>query len=205
MKANLEILFMTFFNKFKLILGISMIFLLIIATNLIDKNNFARVRDSVSTIYEDRIVANDIIFEISNAIHKKEIAIVLSDTVFFNRINLDINKTIEDNISKYSNTKLTREEAILFSDLKDYLQVLKNEEKKYIDSNFTDNKALINNISSITENLFSLSKIQLEEGKRQMSISEKAMDKVDLFTQIEIYFLIFLAIVIQIIVMYEKK
>lgn len=196
---------MTLFNKFKWILGISMIFLLIIATNLIDKNNFARVRDSVSTIYEDRIVANDIIFEISNAIHKKEIAIVLSDAVFFNRINIDINKTIEDNISKYSNTKLTRKEAILFSDLKNYLEVLKNEEKKYIDSNFTDNEFLINSISLITENLFSLSKIQLEEGKRQMSISQKALAKVDLFTQIEIYFLIFLAIIIQIIVMYEKK
>lgn len=196
---------MTVFNKFKWILGISMIFLLIIATNLIDKNNFSRVRDSVSTIYKDRIVANDLIFEISNAIHKKEIAIVLADSIFFKRINLDVNSNIKDKIEKYNTTELTKKEAIIFSDLKNNLQVLEKEEKKYINSNYTDNNSLINKISSITENLYALSKIQLEEGERQMSISQKAMAKVDLFTQIEIYFLIFLAIVIQVIVMYEKK
>lgn len=38
-----------------------------------------------------------------------------------------------------------------------------------------------------------------------MSISKKAIDSVELFTQIEIYLLIFLAIVIQIIVMYNPK
>lgn len=38
-----------------------------------------------------------------------------------------------------------------------------------------------------------------------MSISQKAIDKVELFTQIEIYVLIFLAVVVQIVVMYNPK
>lgn len=38
-----------------------------------------------------------------------------------------------------------------------------------------------------------------------MSISKKAIDTVELFTQLEIYILIFLAIVIQIIVIYQPK
>ncbi|PKP42222.1 MAG: chemotaxis protein, partial [Bacteroidetes bacterium HGW-Bacteroidetes-12] len=42
-------------------------------------------------------------------------------------------------------------------------------------------------------------------GSRQMSISKRALDTVELFTQIEIYVLVFLAIVIQIIVMYKPK
>lgn len=45
----------------------------------------------------------------------------------------------------------------------------------------------------------------MKEGKRQMSISKKAADKLELFTQIEIYLLAFLAIVIQIIIMYQPK
>jgi len=53
---------MAFYNKAKWILGILMVFVLIIATNLIDKNNFLKVRDSVVTIYEDRLVAKDLIF-----------------------------------------------------------------------------------------------------------------------------------------------
>jgi len=52
-----------------------MIFILIIATNLIDKNNFVRVKDSVVAIYEDRLIANDLIFEISNSIREKEVAL----------------------------------------------------------------------------------------------------------------------------------
>lgn len=38
-----------------------------------------------------------------------------------------------------------------------------------------------------------------------MSISKQALDTVELFTQIEIYILVLLAIIIQIIVMYNPK
>lgn len=68
---------MTFYNKIKWVLGILMIFFIIIATNLIDKNNFVRVRDSVVTIYEDRLIANDLIFEMLKSVQQKEVAILL--------------------------------------------------------------------------------------------------------------------------------
>jgi len=67
------------------------------------------------------------------------------------------------------------------------------------------NTALVKRISEVKDNLYDLSKIQLDEGKKQMSISEKAISSVELFTQIEIYILIFLAILIQIIVIYKPK
>ena len=73
---------MSLYNKLKWILGILIVFVLIIATNLIDKNNFTRVRDSVVTIYEDRIIASDLIFELQQSIHEKEVAIVLKDSLF---------------------------------------------------------------------------------------------------------------------------
>ncbi|MDG1728743.1 MAG: hypothetical protein P8K68_03220 [Algibacter sp.] len=74
---------MTFYNKIKWVLGISMIFILILSTNLIDRNSFVRMKDSVVTIYEDRIIANDLIFEMSKSVHEKEIAVALLDSVFF--------------------------------------------------------------------------------------------------------------------------
>ena len=78
---------MAFYNKIKWTLGIILIFVLIIATNLIDKNNFVRVRDSVVTIYEDRLIANDLIFEILKSVQQKELAILLSDSTFFENQN----------------------------------------------------------------------------------------------------------------------
>ena len=64
---------------------------------------------------------------------------------------------------------------------------------------------MLHYLQSIKANLNNLSKIQLIEGSRQMSISKRAIDTIELYTQIEIYVLVFLAIIIQIIVMYKPK
>lgn len=64
---------MGIYNKIKWVLGIFMVFFLIVATNLIDRDNFIRVNNSVQTIYEDRLVAQGLIFEFSTLIQEKEI------------------------------------------------------------------------------------------------------------------------------------
>lgn len=196
---------MTFYNKVKWVLGILMIFILIIATNLIDKNNFVRVKDSVVAIYEDRLIANDLIFEISNSIREKEVALAISDSVFFSDRNKIINENIQVNVLRFEETKLTIDEGKIFKNFKKNLQLLTNSEDAFIQSKFVNKTPLFKNISEVQKNLYDLSKIQLSEGKRQMSISEKAISSVELFTQIEIYLLIFLAILIQIIVIYKPK
>jgi len=196
---------MAFYNKVKWILGILMVFVLIVTTNLIDRNNFIRVRDSVVTIYEDRLIANDLIFEISKLVQEKEMAVILSDSIFLKEQNPDINKTIQGFISRFEQTKLTSEESQVFDDLKKDFQKLMDSEKDFINSGFENKSEILEDISNITEDMSRLSKIQLSEGSRQMSISKKAIDTVELFTQIEIYLLVFLAIVVQIIIMYNPK
>ncbi|CAM1333526.1 MCP four helix bundle domain-containing protein [Tenacibaculum aestuariivivum] len=196
---------MAFYNKIKWVLGILMVFVLILATNLIDRNNFLRVKDSVITIYEDRLVANDLIFEMSKAVQEKEVAIVKSDSIFFLERNKQVNKDIQDLIFRFKQTKLTKEESDTFNDFNKNFQLLKNSEAVFTQSNFSQNILLNNRVKNIKENLYKLSKIQLNEGARQTSMSKKAIDSVELFTQMEIYILIFLAILIQIIVIYKPK
>ncbi|MBP93496.1 MAG: chemotaxis protein [Flavobacteriaceae bacterium] len=196
---------MAFFNKIKWVLGILMVFVLIITTNLIDRNNFLRVKDSVTTIYEDRLIANDLIFEILSPVHEKEVAIALSDSSFFSNKNAVINSNIQGFIKQFEQTKLTREEQAVFSDLKRNISDLKVAETAYVDSDFSNKNEVLSQISAVNKNLYELSKIQLNEGSRQISISNRAIETVELYTQIEIYFLIFLAIVVQIIVMYNPK
>jgi len=196
---------MTFYNKVKWVLGILMIFFLIIATNLIDKSNFTRVKDSVVAIYEDRLIANDLIFEISNSIRQKEVALAISDSIFFKVDNIKINDNIQDYVLSFEQTKLTLTEANIFRDFKNNLELLTNSEIIFSQSNFKNKIPLFRKISDVQKNLYDLSKIQLDEGKRQVSISEKAISSIELFTQIEIYILILLAILIQIIVVYKPK
>ncbi|MDX1463339.1 MAG: MCP four helix bundle domain-containing protein [Marinirhabdus sp.] len=196
---------MTLYNKLKWILGILMIFVLIIATNLIDRANFVRVRDSVVTIYEDRLIANDLIFEMLKSVQEKEIALAVSDSTFFNVRNAKVNDDLKSFIFRFEQTKLTSEEAGVFEDLKSNVQSLKAAEHQFLSSDATDIAPIEKSIKNLKNNLNDLSKIQLNEGSRQMSISKRAVDTVELFTQIEIYILVFLAIIIQIIVMYKPK
>lgn len=196
---------MTLFNKIKWVLGILMVFVLIITTNLLDKNSFNKVKNSVETIYEDRLVAKNIIFDLSNAIHQKELAIATYDSIFFINKNIKLNSEIEASIAQFESTKLTLKEKNVFGDLKENLESLESLETDFVTSKFENKQRLANQILVVKENLYDLNEIQLKEGERQISISKRAIDTVELFTQIEIYLLIFLAIVIQIIIIYNPK
>ncbi|KAB1066814.1 chemotaxis protein [Tamlana haliotis] len=196
---------MTFYDKVKWTLGILMVFVLIMATNLIDKNNFERVRDSVVTIYEDRVIASDLIFEMLKSVQEKELAVAVSDSTFFSAENANVNDHLHTLVSRFEETKLTRDEAEVFQNLKENVQLLVTAENQFLKSNQQNKTALIKHIEALKTNLDDLSEIQLSEGSRQVSISRRALNAVELFTQIEIFILVFLAIVIQVIVMYKPK
>lgn len=196
---------MSLYNKLKWILGILIVFVLIIATNLIDKNNFTRVRDSVVTIYEDRIIASDLIFELQQSIHEKEVAIVLRDSLFYKNQNSRVNQHIESLLARYDETKLTKKESKIYKNLKSNLADLMTLENKNTSMNLLNKNEILAKIDNLKSNLSDLSKVQLDEGGKQMSISRKALDTVEFFTQLEICILVVLAIVIQLIVMYNPK
>ena len=196
---------MAILNKLKWIFGILLVFLLVLATNLIDRDNFLRIKDSTLSIYENRLIAKNIIYDLSNQIHQKEIALVSRDTNFYRQENATTNKILSELLEQFANTELTSKEKDIFSHLKTNIEQLQSNEA---DLNLTQpsfpgkQKSLI---QSINTNLDALATIQLEEGKRQVMISDRASSSIELFTQIEIYFLIALAILVQFLIMYKPK
>ncbi|WP_298492631.1 MCP four helix bundle domain-containing protein [uncultured Algibacter sp.] len=196
---------MEFYSKVKWVLGILMVFILIVATNLIDRNNFKRVNESVVAIYEDRLIASNLVFEMFKLVNKKEVALKLTDTLFFNQENEIVNTNINNLVLRFELTKLTPDEHVVFDDFKNNFETLKSLDNNFISSNFKNKINQENMITHINKNLDDLSKIQLTEGKRQMSIGKKALSSVEFLTQLEICLLILLAITIQIIVMYKPK
>lgn len=192
---------MTWFSKLKWALAILLVFFLILVTNLIDRKNFKIVNDTVTAMYEDRIVANDLIFELSLLIHQKEIAVALSDTSFFNNKNDEVNAQINQLLEAFGKTKMTPKEVKIFRRLKDDLDK-KNNIKNVTDKNKEHYKK---QIESVHDNLYKLNKIQLQEGRNKMLVSQKAFKGVELFTQIEIYLLIFIAIALLFVIFYNPK
>ena len=171
-------------------------------TNLIDKDNFNKLSYSVTTIYEDRIVASDLLFEMSRIIQKKEIAIISTDTTFPGNGNSESNRELNNLIERYNQTKLTEKEKFVFNQLQDELKTL---ERKEQETENVASSALLKSIDKINQHLYDLSKIQLQEGRQQVFISDKAKDNINLFTQVEIIFLIIMAVMIQVIILYKPK
>lgn len=196
---------MSFLNKLKWFIGILVVFVIVVATNLIDRKNFSRVNDAVVSIYEDRLVAKGLIFDMLQGVHKKELAAATNDVVFFENSSKNLSEKIKEFIVAFENTKLTAEEVKALSKLKSNLDQLIKDETFFINSKFVEKERYLKSIDNVKINLNDLSNIQMVEGKRQMNISQKAIDMIELFTNLEIYFLIFLAIIVQFIVLYNPK
>ncbi len=193
---------MTVLSKIRWVASILLVFTIVLITNLIDKDNFRKLSDAVTTIYEDRIVASDLIFEMSRIMQAKEIAVVTGDTAFFQSKNDALNRETDVLIESYEETKLTKKEQFVFDQLTEELKTLRSQEQKFQGELTGD---LQKSLDSINGHLYDLAKIQLQEGRRQVFISDQAKYTLDLFARGEIIFLIIVAILVQIIILYKPK
>lgn len=192
---------MSFFSKIRWVASILLVFFIVLITNLIDRANFSKLSYSVTTLYEDRIVASDLLFEMSRLMQKKEIAIIAANTNFLKNENTKFNSEVNNLLERYYQTKLTEKEKLVFDKLKAELTTLARTEK----NETPEREKLLTSIEKINQYVYDLAKVQIQESKRQVFISNKAMDTIDLFTQFEIIFLILMAILVQIIIFYKPK
>jgi hypothetical protein len=193
---------MKIFAKIRWVASILLVFIIVLVTNLIDRDNFTRLSYSVTTMYEDRIVASDLLFEMARINKEKQIAILTSDTIFFESQNYKYNREINQLVDNYSLTKLTEKEGVVFNQLQEELKSLKQKERS---SASLSNGEVLKSIEMIDQHLYTLSKIQLQEGKQQVFISDRTKETINLYTQVEIIFLILMAVLIQVIILYKPK
>ncbi len=193
------------FKKIQLMLGVLFVFILILATNLIDQRNFEEMQSSIKTIYEDRLVAQDIIYDLNLHIQNKDMANALQNYDLYKSQVGSINKNIERLLVKYEATKLTPKESDLLADLKYEIQLLTKHEVSITDSSNRTHDLIETQLTKIKSNLLALEQVQLEEGKRAVGKGEKAIYTSELFTNMEICGLIILAIIFQVIILTGPK
>lgn len=177
---------------------------LIVATNRVDKDNFHQVANAIETIYEDRLVAKDLIFDISLLMHEKSMALANADTAFYEARILKVNQKIGQLIQLFAETKLTEEERLAFERLQSDIAKLSRYEVGVTATGFTRSKFMEGasapvQMEKILDDLRVLSKIQIEEGKRQMLIGKAAVNSIDFLTEMELYLLLALGIVVQLL------
>ncbi len=196
---------MNVLKKLKWFLAVLGIFLIILATNLIDKKNFLRVEESVEIMYNERLLAKELLLDVSIQFHEKELAYALNDRAYLKSQNDAVNTKITDLLQMFDRAKATRQEETILDELnKNHAKLIQLESKSQIkDTLYSSDCADI--FSDINTNIIELSAEQVKEGKNQKFFARDAVNKIKLFSKIEIYILIFLAIVLQGIILYNPK
>ena len=196
---------MNLFNKIKWVLAITGVFFLILATNLIDKNAFARIEETVDNVYNDRLLAKEVLLDIAVKFHEKELAYSLNDSAYLNNKNDDINAEISKSLEMFDRIESTRNEDLILNRLnRNHAELIQ------LESNLLSNDTLYTQqcaeiFSAINKNIVELGAEQVAEGERQKFIAKTAIDSVNLYSQMEIYVLIFLGLLLQFVILYKPR
>lgn len=175
--------------KFVLVLGVS--FLLILIANLVDYRYILKVRHNVNSIYEDRVVAQDYIYQLSGLFYQKQLSMGK------NRANLclnDQNDSIEQLLLNFSKTELTQNESGFFSDLKKNYTELMSLENVVFSQPKEPTLAIRQDISrefqEIRRNLDDLEGVQFREGGQMTQLSNRSLGMNAFLSKVELAFLI---------------
>lgn len=173
--------------------------LLVLFSNYIDRDHTSNVKNSITTLYEDRLVAETYILRMTTAIYQlKEImnASGLDLDIADNRIG-DLLSDIHPIRTAYRNTKLTAKEDLKFAELSKILTEFEISHSNGISLKMENtNKAL----ALLNE----LSAIQLEESKLIMNQAETLFFSGKVSTQFAFAVIIIILLVLQALVFTSK-
>lgn len=164
---------------------------LVFINNIDERNNSDKLRKAFTTIYEDRMVVEGYIFDLSESIHAIQNTIdEQKGTHHKKRFNEQIAeiKAINDLYAKTTLTEKEETEFILFTN------AVKEMENSLNNNDFEEMNRLSNESLGI---LYGLSKIQLAEANRVKTISEGILNYGKSSSQFEMALLIVIAIIIQ--------
>lgn len=182
-----------------LLLGL--VFVLVFIKNRMDSSNVSSLGSSFSSVYEDRLVVEMYIYELSNLLYQKKMLLDNCEGSYEAARIGDFHSSIRDIIDAYGKTVLTEEEAVLFDNLKTELQQLAMHEQSLLTAPLADhsreNELINRSFASATTYLKGLSDIQIEVGKSMNEKSKRLVASNSLLTHFEMVLLILIGLIIQ--------
>ena len=187
-----------------LIIGVLLV--LLYGKNLLERQSFRAVSGTLSNVYEDRLLVESYIFQISEKLFK------IQRLVDHCTINYDYSKTVveismeEQAILKivgaFESTQLTEQEALLLADFKRIIEKdlsIKSYQLLYSDSSGVNEeqvKVYDQKIARAQQDLVKLSSIQLEEGEKLVSKAKTLINRSQIWAEFELALLFILVLVI---------
>jgi hypothetical protein len=137
--------------------------------------------------------------------HKKELAYITNDSIYLKSENDRINAEISDLLVLFDRTKATEKEVVILNDLRENHASLILLESSLLIQDTLYSANCVQIFSAINANIVELANEQVKEGRIQKFNARTAVDSINLFSKIEIYMLIILAILLQGIILYSPR
>lgn len=174
------------------------VMLMMVMISYMHKRHLTDLEEKITSIYEDRLVAENYIFDLSKMMNSKKVALNV-ETELVEKIAL-ANHAVDELIYDYERTKLTEKENILFQKLKKDISVSKEFESQIIHNptlpqQSSMRKVLDTQYDLILEDLDRLSEIQLYEGKRLLETSNQVIASNGITNRLEVALLIVIILV----------
>lgn len=186
-------------KRLRLLLILAISFVLIMVANLVDYGYILRTQDTVNSVYEDRVVAQDYIYHLSGLFHKKELYI--GDNELFLGAT---NDSIVALMSRFEKTKLTQSESDFFIDLKKNFMELTSLEDKLAgqkEPRMSTLSDIQTELLEIRRNLDNLEGVQFTEGGHMTQLSNRALGMNTLLSHVELVFLVIIGFIVMYIVL----
>jgi hypothetical protein len=197
-------------TKLKVAIILTVLIVMIFGKNILERRNFNELGNSFVSFYEDRLVVESYIFSISEKLFRIKLLVnhcqfesdyshVVDDISTFEADILNLVKEFED-------TKLTIAEAGFLTDFKKIIQEnLRIADYKSLYSEESGiNADKVKEYNSYIEkailDLEKLSLIQIEEGKKLATNSEKVVNRSKIWAQFEVAALVILIVIIYLLI-----
>jgi hypothetical protein len=197
-------------RKLKVAIILTVLIVMIFGKNILERRNFNELGNSFVSFYEDRLVVESYIFSISEKLFR--IKLLVNHCQFESDYShvIDEISTYEseilDLVKEFEETELTITEAGFLSDFKkiieenlriaDYALLYSNESginaAKVKEYNSSIERALVD--------LEKLSLIQIEEGKKLATNSDKVVNRSKIWSQFEVAALVILIVIIYLLI-----
>ncbi len=193
-------------KKLRAFIIIGILLLMLYGKNLLERKSFQSISGTFTEVYNDRLVVESYIFDISERLFHIQKLIDHCDLDYdYSRVINEIadhEAQIMSIVTEFENTNLTDQEA---SYLGDFKKIIVNDLNiKSYDLLFTAEsgvnqdqvKKYDQKISQARKDLENLSKIQLEEGEKLISKAKVLINRSQIWAQFEVALLIILVIVL---------
>lgn len=195
-------------QKTRAAIVLAVVFGLMLITNRLDKSSFSELQTSFASVYQDRLLAESYIYQLSGLLYQRsrlinEPARAEDDLL---RMRTAANESIAGLITQYTETQLTKTETYLFDDLQQQLvqlQALEAYAGPHDRAKFQ--RVIEKQYQALFAILDGLSAVQLTETKSIVADSNRIIAASETISQLEIGVLIVAGLIMQALILASKS